>query len=167
MNVYLNTTRTLSVNETVFLREGTTLFLESENAKEHRLGEDQCTTYRLLIDDQNFFNPFREIDMDGLEQYYPNPVQFGGRTYPRADFFETIFLNKDTNKAAIIWKHTREVLKLQQYRGAYYLEGAMMSVHLLSNMNAMVTDRTGYHARVSFRDAKGHDPVTGDIIVKV
>lgn len=167
MNVYYNTSAQLETNQNIFLKKGTTLFLENENAKEHRLGEDTCATYRLLIDDQDFFNPFCNLHLEGVIECYTNPVQFGGRSYPRDEFFEQVFLNTDTNKAAIIWKHTRNVLKLQRYTAAYYLEGAMMCLYLLDNMYAKITDRVGYHARVSFRDAKGYDPVNGSIIRKV
>jgi hypothetical protein len=76
-------------------------------------------------------------------------------------------LNIDTNKAAIVWKHTRAILKLQHYTTAYYLNGAMMCLHLLDNMNSMVTDRVGYHARVSFRDTKDYDPVIGNTVEQI
>lgn len=160
MNFYFNTPKKLELNKGLILPRGTHLFLENENAKEHRLGEDEGATYRVIIDDESFFNPFRECDTKPIIKAYLNPVQFAGKTYSRDEFIKTVLLNKDTNKAAILWKHTRKILEIEGYLAAYYLDGAMMCLYLLEDIRAFVTDRVGYHARVSFRDAKGYDPIT-------
>lgn len=167
MNVYFNTQEDLTVNRGLVLPRGTHLYLENENAKEHRLGEDRCATYRLIVDDEDFFNPFRECDIKPIMEAYSNPVQFGSRSYSRKEFINKVLLNKDTNKAAIVWKHTKAILRIEGYLAAYYLDGAMMCLYLLEDIRVFVTDRVGYHARVSFRDAKGYDPITLGGVMKI
>lgn len=167
MNYYFNTKEALDLNQGFILKKGTALYLECENAKEHRLGEDYCSTYRVIIDDHAFFNPFRYNDLLSIREGYPNIVQFAGKSYSRNEFINLILLDKDSNKAAIRMRHTRELLKVEGYIAAYYLDGTMMCAYLLEDVRCYITDRVGYHARVSFRDAKGYDPITNNQVQRI
>jgi hypothetical protein len=167
MNVYFNSKEDFKVNEQTMLSKGTVLFLEYDNAKDHRLGEDSMITWRLIVDDTYFFNPFRPHDLAEVAHGYADAFEFAGKSYTRNEFIAQKLLNRDSNKSAIVFKHTRELLKVEGYTAAYYIEGAMSAILLLNSQMATVADKVGHHARIEFRNKKGYDPITGNQVVKV
>lgn len=166
MNAYINSSELLGLNQSLILQQGTTLYLEHENAKEHGLAEDKNITYRIILSDQYFFNPFSNDDLSKIYFSYPETVSFGGKSYERKYFIKNILSDKDTNKAAICMKHTREALKIEGFQAAYYLDGAMMCLYLLDTTKGFVADKVSHHARVNFRNGKGYDPITGNLIIR-